>query len=162
MFLSSNAGVGSGVEKSVMSALIMHLLKEGSVWKKIDETYVLSMELAMVPPTPQHFQHLCVSGFACLLFTIWLWAFPPDILPVFIRAMLLGDAAIVDFDFIQKFDAKKATALVPWPLQYNEMFDPYSADISTLICSYLEHQVRHFYFLIPTFTKCGLYTASRS
>lgn len=55
--------------------------------------------------------------------------------------MTAGDSAIMDMGLIREFSPAMADVLQPWPLLYDDTFNPHTPAISTLICNYLDRQV---------------------
>jgi hypothetical protein len=146
--LHSGRAVGTGVERSVLNEIVSKLLQENTgMWKKVDDDLVLAMEPSSVTPSSERLGLFRVTGYACMLFMLWMNTLPPGLSPAFVLAILDGESSLLDLDFLTKVVPGCAETLRPWPLNHSVPIDISQNEIRNLIYHYMSESchVRTFF-----------------
>lgn len=140
--MNSGQGNGEGVECTVISEPVAQVLQDNTIWKKVNDNYVLSLPPpSFIQSSPERLTAIKTAGYVCILHLLWTNAAPPDISPAFFLAVICGESSIIDLEFLAQMDPVVAATLNPWLLDHSSPIDVHDVDIRTLICEYINRQV---------------------
>lgn len=135
--------VGTGVERTVITELVKRLWADMDIWK-IDGSghHVISVRPQGVPSNSDRIRQLKIYGYICMLHMIVFRAIPAQLSPMVLAAVIIGESALLDREFIRALDFRSYETLSAWPT-HASLLNTRDLNLQTLVCEHLNLQVDH-------------------
>jgi len=111
--LSSGEGTGHGVEHSIYEHLFTTQLKQSTVWIEVEDHWTLRLP-PYIPENDPMLPELHIWGMLVFVYIMRYQAIPPSVSPALLLAVVAGEEALANHEFVRGIFGATQTNLVKW------------------------------------------------